>query len=163
MKLYEITESMAGLQALADTEELTEEMIADTMDGLKASFSDKAKAVLQVRQSLLGEAKMIEAEMDRLGKMLDSIGLSADRLEWYLKANMLATETDKLELGLFKVTLKKAGVKLGEVREEFVPSEFFTAIPATQKLDRRALLAAAKVHHVDGVLLVDAERGLVIK
>ena len=163
MKLYEITESMAGLQALADTEELTEEMIADTMDGLKASFSDKAKAVLQVRQSLLGEAKMIEAEMDRLGKMLDSIGLSADRLEWYLKANMLATETDKLELGLFKVTLKKAGVKLGEVREEFVPSEFFTAIPATKKLDRRALLAAAKVHHVDGVLLVDAERGLVIK
>ena len=163
MKLYEITESMAGLQSLADTEELTPEMIADTMEGLQAEFSEKATAILQVRQRMMGEVAMIDVEIERLQALKKTPSNNADKLSEYLKANMLATETDKLELGLFKVTLKKAGVKLGEVREEFVPSEFFTAIPATKKLDRRALLAAAKVHHVDGVLLVDAERGLVIK
>ena len=163
MKLYEITESMAGLQSLADTEELTPEMIADTMEGLQAEFSEKATAILQVRQRMMGEVAMIDVEIERLQALKKTPSNNADKLSEYLKANMLATETDKLELGLFKVTLKKAGVKLGEVREEFVPSEFFTVIPATQKLDRRALLAAAKAHHVDGVLLVDAERGLVIK
>ena len=163
MKLYEITGSMTGLQALADTEQLTDEMIADTMDGLKMAFSEKAKGVLQVRQSLLGEAEMIDAEIARLEKMADSIGSNAKGLERYLKENMLSGQIDKLDLGLFKVTLKKAGVKLGEIREEFVPSEFFRVIPASQTLDRRALLSAAKLRHVDGVLLVDAERGLVIK
>mgnify|MGYP003645216000 FL=1 len=166
MKLYEITGSMTGLQALADTEELTDEMIADTMDGLKMAFSEKAKGVLQVRQSLLGEAEMIDAEIARLAGMVDSIWANARGLEKYLKNNMLSGQIDKLDLGLFKVTLRKSGKKLGEIHEELVPDEYFNiipAVPATQKLDKRALLAAAKVHHVDGVLLVDSERALVIK
>lgn len=163
MKLYEITENMAGLQALADTEDLSPEMIADTMEGLQAEFSEKATAVLQVRASMLGEVAMIDNEIERLVSLKKTPENNANRLTEYLKANMLATKTDKLDLGIFKVTLRKASKKLGEIDESKISNTYWTIIPSTKKLDKRLLLAAAKEAPIDGVEIIDSERAISIK
>lgn len=163
MKLYEITENMAGLQALADTEDLSPELIADTMEGLQAEFSEKAVAVLQVRASMLGEVAMIDNEIERLVSLKKTPENNAKWLTEYLKTNMLATKTDKLDLGVFKVTLRKAMKKLGEVDESKIADTYWTVVPETKKLDKRLLLKDAKDVPIDGVEIVDSERSLQIK
>lgn len=163
MKLYEITESMAGLQTLANSEEFSEKMIADTMEGLTASFNEKAKAILQVRQTLIAEAAMIDKECDRLTRLLLFKESSAAKLSHYLKTNMAITGIDNIDLGIFNVTLRKAGVKIGRVDESLVPKKFWLKIPASKKLDRPSMLAAAKLEPVNGVELIDSERALIIK
>jgi len=163
MKLYEITENMKGLQRLAEDGELDDQTIADTMEALDAEFKDKATAVLQVRQSMLSDVATIDKEIERLTDLKKSPQNSAERLSKYLKDGMLLTGTDKLDLGLFKVTLKKASKKLGSIDEELINKSFFTIVPATKKLDKRALLAAAKLEAIDGVELIESERALMIK
>jgi len=163
MKLYEITENMKGLQRLAEAGELDEQTISDTMEGLDAEFKDKAKAVLQVRQSMLADVAGINKEIERLEDLRQTPLSAAARLSEYLKGGMLLTGTDKLDLGLFKVTLKKAGKKLGSIDESKVNESFFTVVPETVKLDKRALLTAAKLEAIDGVELIESERALMIK
>jgi len=164
MKLYEITNDMRELQALVDSEELTPEMIADTMEALDIQFKDKALAALKVRQHLLAEAAEIDKEIARLASLKAVPENNANRITEYIKNNMLALEADKLDLGLFKVTLKKASKKLGQIDEATIPSIYWTIVPETKKLDKRMLLKAAKDSDgLEGVELIDSERALTIK
>lgn len=163
MKLYEITNDMRELQAMADSGELSPEDIQDTMDGLDIAFEQKAEAVLKVRQSMLGEVANIEQEIERLVKLKEAPENSATRLGDYLKGGMLALDKDKLDLGIFKVTLKKASVKLGDIDETKVPEIFWTVVPESKKLDKRTLLKAAKESPIEGVELTESSRALMIK
>ena len=90
MKLYEITNDLRELHALAESGELTEEMIADTVEGLDMQFEDKARGVLIVRSQMLSNVDVISAEIDRLTALKKSAANSAERLTDYLKMNMLA-------------------------------------------------------------------------
>lgn len=163
MKLYEIADNMRELQAMADAGELTETDIADTLEGLTGEFNDKAEAALKVRQSMLGEVAAIEREIDRLISLKQAPINSAQRLGDYIKNNMLALNKDKIDLGIFKLTLKKPSVKLGAIDESKIPNVFFTVVPESKKLDKRALLKAAKESPMEGVELGESERALIIK
>lgn len=163
MKLYEITDNMRELQAMADSGELSESDIADTMDGLDGEFEKKAEAVLKVRQSMLGQVAAIESEIERLTELKKAPGNSAIRLGEYIKNNMLVLEKDKIDLGIFKLTLKKPSLKLGEIDESKIPNVFWTVVPETKKLDKRGLLKAVKESPMDGVELAESERALIIK
>ncbi len=154
---------MRELQTLADTGELTLEMIEDTMDSLECMFEKKAEAALMVRQGMLAEVSAIDAEIKRLVDLQKTPMNSADRIVEYIKSNMLALNKDKADLGLFKLTLRKATDKLGEIDESKVPSEFWIIVPESKKIDKRALLAYAKVNEMDCVGLVKSERSLTIK
>ncbi len=163
MKLYEITDNMRELQAMADTGELLEGDIMDTMNGLDCEFNLKAEAVLKVRQSMIGEIANIDREVARLIELKKAPENSAQRLVDYVKSSMLVLGKDKLDLGVFRVTMKKATVKLGSVDESKISPEFWKVVPETKKLDRRMLLSSAKESAIDGVELVDSERALLIK
>jgi hypothetical protein len=163
MKLYEITNDMRSLQTMADTGELTADDIKDTMEGLDIAFDQKAVAVLKVRQSMLAEVRTIEEEIERLVDLKKAPENSATRLGDYLKDGMLLVNKDKLDLGIFKLTLKKASKKLGEIDESKVPDDFWSIIPESKKLDKRALLKAVKESPIEGVELADSSRALIIK
>ena len=163
MKLYEITSEMRELQSLADTGELTLEMIADTMDSLECMFEKKAEAALMVRQGMLAEVAGIDSEIERLEALKAAPMASAVRLVEYIKSNMLALNKDKADLGLFKVTLRKATDKLGDIDETKVPNQFWNVIPQSMKINKQALLAYVKVNGMEGVELTKSERSLTIK
>ena len=76
---------------------------------------------------------------------------------------MLALDKDKADLGLFKLTLRKATDKLGTIDESKVQGQFWITIPESKKLDKKALLAYVKVNDMDGVELTKSERSLTIK
>ncbi len=163
MKLYEITNEMRELQALADTGELTLEMIGDTMDSLECMFEKKAEAALMVRQGMLAEVAGIDNEIERLEALKAAPMASAVRLVEYIKSNMLALNKDKANLGLFKLTLRKPTKMLGWVDTPRVPDQFWVTVPESKKIDKRALLAYAKVNDIDYVDLDDSDRSLTIK
>lgn len=163
MKLYEITEDMKAVHALVDNEELTEEMVADTMEALDLEFKDKAEAVMKVRQGLIAESNAIEVEAERLTKLQISLNKKADWLKEYVRINMEAVGADKLDLGVFKLTLKKPIKKLGEIDESKIPDSFFSVIPEQKRLDKRALLSAAKEQAIEGVEVINGARALLIK
>lgn len=163
MKLYEITDNIRELQALAESGEISESDIKDTMDALDCEFDQKIEAVLRVRQSLLSDVLSIEREIERLTELKKAPENSCVRLSEYIKGNMLILEKDQIDLGIFKVTLKKPTQKLGEIDESKVPDKYFTIIPETKRLDKKALLKAVKENPIDGVQLAESERALLIK
>ena len=163
MKLYELTDDIKSLMALADSEELTTESIADTLEALNLELADKARAILQVRQELLNEVFCIDKEIERLEKLKRSPENNAERLTEYLKRNLETLAIDKLDCGTFKVTLRKPVKKLGIVDESKVPDEFWVVVPETKRIDRRALLAVAKEACLDYAPVIDSERSLQIR
>jgi len=139
MKLYEITDNMRQLQAMADTGELSESDIKDTMEALDCEFEEKAEAVLKVRQSMLGEVANIEKEIERLVALKVAPENSANQLGEYIKSNMILLKKDKVDLGIFKLTLKKASLKLGSIDESKIPESCLIIVPESKKLDKRML------------------------
>lgn len=163
MKLYEITQDMKALHALVQDEELTAEDIADTLDGLECQFKDKALSALKVRRELEGHAETLNREIARISALRAISVRNAEGIAQYLKNNMEALGQDKIDLGLFKVMLKKSSKKLGQIDEDKVPSNYWETIPASKKLDKRSLLKDAKEESIEGVTLIDSERALIIK
>jgi hypothetical protein len=88
---------------------------------------------------------------------------AAKRLEDYIRGSLVATDTSKIDAGLFRVTLRKATVKLGELDESKIPDGYFVEIPASKKVDKRLLLADAKKEAIEGVTLTESSRSLTIK
>ena len=162
-KLYELTGEMLEINAMLDCGDLTYEELKDQIEATTAQYEDKCRAVLMMRQNALKEADGIQAEIDRLTALQAAPKRDADWLESYLKDSMIALEKDKLDLGIFKVTLRKATVQLGDIDESKVPADYFELIPATTKLDKRKLLADAKLRPIEGVTLGESKRGLTIK
>ena len=163
MKLYEMSAHMREITELVEKGEVTQEMVADTMEGLSGQFEDKARATLKVRQGMLGDIGSIDMEIDRLNKMKKSLEGSCEWLTEYLKNNMLLTGQDKIDLGIFRITLRQPTVCLESVDESKVSDNFFATIPASKKLDKRRLLTEAKQGDIDGVVLGMSKRSLVIK
>lgn len=163
MRLYEITEDMRELQRMADDGELSADDISATMEGLELEFDDKARACLKVRQSMLGSANALNAEIERMEILEQSYLISAMNLQNYVKNGMLLTKRDKVDLGIFKLSIRKATKKLGELDEDKIPKSYFTEVPATTKLDKKQLLKDAKESAIEGVTLTETARSLTIK
>lgn len=163
MKLYEIANEAKELQALVDSGDFTPDDIADTLESIDMEFDKKVEACLMVRQSMKAEVAAIDDEIERLKKLRAGPDTAADNLLEYIKHNMLALGRDKLDAGLFKVTLRKPSIQLGAIDEARVPLQFWQTIPASVKLDKKQLLAAAKLNPIDGVELKDSERSLIIR
>lgn len=164
--LYEMTEDIRYLQALVDFGELTQDEITEAMENIQIlddDFNGKVETALKVRQELLGRAATIDKEIKRLQALKTAPANNAQRIADYIKENMLLTKKDKLDLGLFKVTLGKASKKLGLIDEEHVPDMYWTIVPATRTLNKALLLTDTKKYKYHFVELDDTKRALIIK
>ena len=163
MKLYEISEQFRNLQALFDDEMIDAQSFSDTLESIEADFTDKARNCVMMQRELEMRLSAIKAEKDRLSKLERSQNGAIERIEEYLRHNMEVTQHDKLDLGIFSLTLKKASLKLpNEINESELPAEYFKVIPETKTLDKVALLSAAKSGKVN-IELVEGKRALLIK
>lgn len=163
MKLYEIKDEYRGLLSLAEDGELTAEAIADTLEAIEAEFTDKARSCVMVLKELEAGASAAKAESERLKALADSRAAQAERLKEYIADNMKAIEKDKLDLGIFALTLKKAAPVVDVLDESVIPERFFVTVPETKRLDKRALLADLKDGEIPGAALKDGKCALIIK
>ena len=162
-KLYELTNELQGLKALVDNEDLTNDDIADTVEALNLDIKDKIRGCLMARQNLIGSCSSIESEIDRLKAMVSAKNNQIDGITGYVKSNMIAMDLNKIDVDLFKVTIRKPSIKLGSLDEDKIPLIYFETVPESKKLNKRALLSAAKLEAIDGVELAESERGITIK
>lgn len=163
MKLYEISHQYRVLQELLDSGDIDVQTFTDTIETIDASFADKARNCVMLQREFEARLSAIKAEKERLSKLEKAQMSAIDRIEEYLRANMLATNHDKLDLGIFGLTLKKSSLKLpDEINESEIPDDYFKVIPETKTLDKVALLSAAKLGKVN-IELVEGERALLIK
>ena len=68
LALYEIVHQFKELEALTDSEELSPEFVADTLQGLIGNFEDKAVAVAKFILSLEANAEAIAEAADAMEK-----------------------------------------------------------------------------------------------
>lgn len=163
MKLYEIADDYKTLVDLVDSGEVSQECIADTLELVGASLAEKIEACLKLRQEATANEVKFKAEADRLLALAKAEKAKAGSLDEYVKSSLIKAGFDSINAGLFKVTIKKASKKLGEIKEDLVPDAFFELIPASRRLDKRALLSAAKLGKIDGVEVIDSERAMIVK
>lgn len=163
MKLYEISEEYRELLRLVDDGELSAEDIADTVEAIDSEFEVKARQCIAVMKEIEGSASVAKVEAERLTALAKSYQNSADRLKDYVRTNMEATGKDKMNLGIFNLTLKKPTEVAAIVDEGKIPEAFYQVIPETKKLDKRELLRALKLGPVDGAQIEHGKRALLIK
>jgi len=163
MKLYDIAQEYKQILDMVDAGDLTAEMVSDTLESINAEFDHKALNCMMVVAQLDSDSDGIGKQIDRLKGLQKSIDSSRENLAEYVKAGMLAIDKDKLDLGLFKLSIRKATVQLGEIDESKVPAKFWITIPESKRLDRVALLAVRKIEEIEGVELGESKRSLQIK
>lgn len=167
MKLYEIAESYQQLIDLADAGELDDKSLKDTLESIDGEFKIKLKNCLMVMKQFDGNIESIDSEIKRLSALKSNYKRSSESLKSYMSECIEKSNQDKYDLGLFKVTLKKAVKVLEIVNEEEIPDEYWEEIPASRKLDKRLLLKSIKDldenESIVGAKIADGKRSLLIK
>ncbi len=139
IKLYEmVNEFRLALDDLMSNEGLTEEVVEDSLSGLKADIEQKAINVGLYIKEIEAEAAAVEAAAEKMRKKHDSLYKKADRLKEYLLHNLRVCSLDKVRNELITVRIKQnpAAVKIDN--EESVPNKF-KIVNIEEKPDLRAI------------------------
>lgn len=120
MKLYEISENYRAFMAAVDAGEISEDAVADTLDGIEGEFEQKSDNIACLIKELRLEAQAIKEEADRLTARQRQKQAAADRLARYLQAHMQAMGKGKIETARNRITIKKNPVSCKILDEDTV-------------------------------------------
>lgn len=160
--LREITGDMLKLMIMLE-EEPDSEVLKDTLEGMGGELDSKAENYVYVIKEYEIQIEAIKKEKARLDARMKTMENSMNRLKDALKGAMEVTGTKKCGGNIYTITLKNGADQLGEFDESLIPEKYFEKIPATLKLDKRKLLADAKVKRIEGVGPLRKTTSLLIK
>ena len=163
MKLYEISEQFINLQKMFEDGEIDADTLSDTLAGIDLDFEAKARNCMMIKQSLTHDSLAIGAEIDRLKSLQKQVDNNAESMIEYIKHNMIAAKKDNLDLGIFKLTLRKATKVVSVIDESKIPPQYFKTIPESKQLEKAELKKALEAGYIEGAELVDGKRALLIK
>lgn len=164
MKLYEIANEYQQLLNLANAGEIDSDAVRDTLESLSAEFDDKARNCMMIVRQLEANSAAIKSEIDRLKALQSSVDNSAESLKDYIKQNMESTGRDKLDLGLFKLTLKAPAISVDVIDADSIPGEYWRVIPETSAVDKPLIAKMLKLgKEIPGAKLVAGKRALLVK
>lgn len=163
MKLYELNMAFITVREMFENGDIDQEAFADTIEQIDIDIEEKIKNCVIMMREHESNMQNIKEEIARLDKLARAELAAADWLEGYISQSMETTEKDSLDLGIFKLTLKKAAKKTNILDESKIPSDYWVTIPETKQLDKKALLAALKIAPIEGAELVDGKRALQVR
>ena len=164
MKLYEIANSYQQVLQLAESGELDEQTVKDTLESISGEFADKARNCMMIVRQLESDSAGIKAEIERLKSLQSQTDNAAESLKDYIKYGMETTGCEKLDLGIFKLTLKAATKAVEIFDESALPQDYFVVVPETKRPDKTLISKAIKDGtNVSGAKLIDGKRALLIK
>ena len=108
MRLHEITEAMIELQNIADNDELDDEILRDTFEGLDGAFEDKADQWARFIKDEEADIDAIGNEIDRLKARKDRKQKTVDRMRLNLSGYMRAANKTKFKTALFSYGFRKS-------------------------------------------------------
>jgi len=141
--LYEITGTMADLQALLEDETVDNEMILDTLESMEVLLEEKMEGIAKYLKNLTAEAEMFKAEADRLAQRSKAIQNRVESLKTYAQNCLESAGIDKVKAGMFTVRLQKNPPSIRKTDElAVVPAKYL--IPQEPKVDNKQMLADLK-------------------
>lgn len=133
------------LQLLESSEDLTPEMIADTLEGLEGELADKLDAVMVIARNNLGNAKTCDDEMKRLAERKKSFENKDKQLRKYILSCLLAAGLDKMKTPKNTFTARKGSVSVVIDNTDLLPDALVnveTVISPDKKAIKEAIEAA---------------------
>lgn len=143
--LYELAaEYRQALETLAELD-LPEEVVEDTLEGLKGEIEVKATNVAAFVRHLESLACAIKEAEEKMAARRKALEARAERIRSYLLNNMQACGITKIECPWFVVAIRKNPPSAEVVDERLLPERFLVAPPPPPpKPDKRAILEALK-------------------
>lgn len=143
--LYQLVEQHRALEALADSEDLPQEVIRDTVEALAGDIEQKAVSVACFFRNLEAAADSIEDAAKAMRDRAARVRKRADSIRAYLLHNMQACEISKIESPYFTLTVRKNSAAVVVFDEAQVPAKFMVQKPApSPSLDKKAVADAIK-------------------
>ena len=97
MKLYELASDYRELMDKLETGELPEELLADTLEGIRGALEEKADGIACMLKALEADAAALRAEEDKLSERRRSKERTYDRMRAYLSDMLLHAGVTKVE------------------------------------------------------------------
>lgn len=164
MKLYEIANNYQQVLQLAEAGELDEQTAKDTLESISGEFGEKAKNCMMIVRQLESDSAGIKAEIERLKSLQAQSDKAAESLKDYIKFGMESVGSDKLDLGIFKLTLKAPTKAVEVIDTSLIPNEYWRVVPETKTIDKSLIATMIKTgKEIPGAKLVDGKRALLIK
>lgn len=113
-------------QLVESSEELTPEMIADTLEGLEGALGDKLDATYVFVRNLEGQAKTCDEEAKRLADRKRSFENRAKSIKQYVLSCLLAADMNTLKTPYNTFTARKSVASVVIDNEDLLPSELVT-------------------------------------
>jgi len=163
MKLYELTTEYAHALAGMQADDVDEQAISDTLEGLQGAIEDKAKAVAAYLQNIKAESVAMKEAEARIAARRKSIDNKVTRMQDYLRDEMTKANLPKLQTPEFSVSVGKPTKSVEIIDVEDVDKEYLTTkvtIMADKKSIKKALDAGQEVK---GAHLVEGKARLTIR
>lgn len=145
MRLYEITEAYANLEAIEDDVD-----VSSALTNVEGALEDKLESIAKVIKNLDAMAEAYEDEERRLKAKKQAAKNRVDGLKKYVKDNLEAMGKDKVEAGIFKWSLQDGPSRVEITDETKIPYEYFA-------VEIKPLKAKIKKAIEEGVITEGAE------
>lgn len=124
--LFELTGAYLELLQLAEEDELDQQTLADTLEGLQGELEQKADQYAAVIKTLKGQEDIIDLEIKRLQERKQTLVNNQKRLKETLETAMNTTGNRKFKTVLHSFNIQKNSPSLKIIDENSVPETFYT-------------------------------------
>lgn len=122
MSLYEITGRLAYLRDMIESEAISEEDAADTMEAILHEQEDGYENAVKWIRDLEAEIEAVKAEADKLAEKKKALEGRKERVKQAIMRSMSASGQKKVKAGIFSISWKNPTVK-------YVPSVDIEQMP----------------------------------
>lgn len=137
MKLFELTEQYQKLLSMVD-EESDIQAIQDTLEGIEGMIADKAESIAKLMKSIEADEQAIKAEEERLYARRKALENRRTSIKDYLENQLIEANIDKVKGTMFTVSIQNNPPSVNIQDDATVPDKYY--VPQPPKLDKRALL-----------------------
>jgi len=160
MKLFELTEQYQKLLSMVD-DECDIQAIQDTLEGIEGMIADKAESIAKLMKSIEADERAIKAEEDRLKARREALKNRRESIKEYLQNQLISAGIDKLKGTMFTISIQNNPPSVQIAEGAKVPEKYL--IPQEAKVDKRALLDDLKAGAVyEGIEMIQT-RGVRIR
>jgi hypothetical protein len=140
LRLFEITQQLRELEILADSEDIPEDVLRDTIEGLTGDFETKAVATAKFILSLEATAEAIKAAADAMAIRAKRVQKRADAVRHYLLLQFQMIDHRKLDTPELVIARRANPVAVQVSDEAAIPRDYFVQPPPPPpKLDKKAV------------------------
>lgn len=137
--LYELTQEVLYLQALLEDGDIDEQIYKDTVEAM--CVDGKLENICKVMRNMERKSEAFGVEIERMKARKKTLDNSVKRLKDSMLDYMLVAEANKVEAGLFTLSVGKAkSVNVTNLKQ--LPDEFL--LPQEPKVDKNGIAKAIR-------------------